>query len=58
VFALSTAPWAATRCGEVIHPWLEYLAFEISVQGVMTALATLVWVLVVNTPHDETADTS
>jgi hypothetical protein len=58
VFALSAAPWAAEQCGGVIHPWIEYLAFEISLQGMITALAMLVWVLVVNKPDDPIADTS
>jgi hypothetical protein len=58
VFALSAAPWASATCGKIIHPWLEYLAFEISMQGMITALAMLVWLLLVNTPHDLRADTS
>jgi hypothetical protein len=53
VFALSTLPWAGTRCGEVVAPWHEYLAFEVSLQAIITAPATRVWVLVVNTPDEE-----
>ena len=58
VFALSTLPWAASECGELITPWHEYLAFEISVQAIITALATLVWVLVGHRPEDLTRKTS
>lgn len=47
VLSLSTLPWAGTGCGSVLGYWHEYLTFVISVQGVATGLATLIWVLVV-----------
>jgi hypothetical protein len=52
VFALSTLPWSGNECGEVLAAWHEYLAFVVSLQAIFTALATLVWVLVVNEPDD------
>ncbi len=52
IFALSTLPWVGTGCGEILSTWHEYLAFVVTVQGVFTGLATLVWVLVVNSPDD------
>jgi hypothetical protein len=52
VFALSTLPWAGTECGEVLAGWHEYIAFIVALQAIFTALATLVWVLVVSTPDD------
>lgn len=55
VFALSTLPWAGDECGEVLHGWHEYLTFVMSLQAVFTAITTLVWVLVINVPDDETA---
>lgn len=50
VFALSTLPWAGDECGEVLDGWHEYLTFIVSLQAIFTAIATLVWVLVVNVP--------
>jgi hypothetical protein len=50
VMALSTLPWAGTGCGGVLGYWHEFLTFVISVQGVATGLATLVWLLVVSSP--------
>ncbi len=38
-----------------LHGWHEYLTFVMSLQAVFTAITTLVWVLVVNVPDDETA---
>nr|WP_090344795.1 hypothetical protein [Mycolicibacterium malmesburyense] len=48
--AVSTLPWGGSGCGQVLGYWHEYLTFVISVQGVATGLATLVWVLVVSDP--------
>ncbi len=56
VFSLSTLPLAGIGCGEVLARWHEYLAFVISLQGIFTALATLVWMLVANSPDDEPDD--
>jgi hypothetical protein len=56
VFALSTLPWAGNECGEVLAGWHEYLTFVVSLQAIFTALATLVWVLVVNVPDDGSAE--
>lgn len=53
--ALSTMPWAGTGCGEVLGYWHEFLTFVITVQGVATGLATLVWLLVVSTPDQRDA---
>ena len=39
----------------VLGYWHEYLTFVISVQGVATGVATLVWVLVVNSPDQRAA---
>jgi hypothetical protein len=50
LLALSTLPWADTGCGEVLGYWHEYLTFVISVQGVATGLATLMWLLVASSP--------
>lgn len=50
VLALSTLPWAGTGCGGVLGYWHEFLTFVISVQGVATGLATLVWLLVMSSP--------
>ncbi len=47
--AVSTLPWADTGCGGVLGYWHEYLTFVVSVQGVATGLATLIWLLVANT---------
>ena len=44
--AVSTLPWADTGCGGVLGYWHEYLTFVVSVQGVATGLATLMWLLV------------
>jgi hypothetical protein len=48
--AVSTLPWADTGCGGVLGYWHEYLTFVVSVQGVATGLATLMWLLVASTP--------
>jgi hypothetical protein len=48
--AVSTLPWADARCGGVVAYWHEYLTFVVSVQGVVTGLATLIWLLVASTP--------
>lgn len=56
LFALSTLPWAGDKCGEVLTAWHEYLAFIVSLQAIFTALATLVWVIVVNMPDDDPDD--
>jgi hypothetical protein len=48
--AVSTLPWADTGCGGVLAYWHEYLTFVVSVQGVATGLATLMWLLVASTP--------
>ncbi|MDT5153560.1 MAG: hypothetical protein QOI01_5293 [Mycobacterium sp.] len=48
--ALSTLPWAGTGCGGVLGYWHEFLTFVITVQGVATGLATLMWLLVMNSP--------
>ena len=50
VLALSTLPWAGTGCGGVLGYWHEFLTFVITVQGVDTGLATLVWLLVTSGP--------
>ena len=50
VGALSTLPWDAQGCDDVLSSWHEYLAFLIAVQGIFTGLATLVWLLVASTP--------
>ena len=48
--AVSTLPWSSTGCGGVLGYWHEYMTFVVSVQGVATGLATLMWLLVANTP--------
>ncbi|WP_233151494.1 hypothetical protein [Mycobacterium lehmannii] len=50
VLALSTLPFAGIGCGQVWGYWHEFLAFVVSVQGLGTGLATLVWVLLVSDP--------
>jgi hypothetical protein len=50
VLALSTLPWADTGCGGVLGYWHEYLTFVVSIQGVATGLATLMWLLVASSP--------
>jgi len=54
VFALSTLPWVGQGCDEILAAWHEYLAFIVTVQGVFTGLATLVWVLVARPPTGPT----
>ena len=44
--AVSTLPWDGSGCGSVLGYWHEYLTFVVSVQGVATGLATLIWLLV------------
>ena len=53
--ALSTLPWADTGCGGVLGYWHEYLTFVVSLQGVATGLATLLWLLVASTPDQRIA---
>jgi hypothetical protein len=53
--AVSTLPWADTGCGGVLGYWHEYLTFVVSVQGVATGLATLMWLLVAGTPDQRIA---
>ncbi|WP_082690447.1 hypothetical protein [Mycobacterium sp. M26] len=50
VGALSTLPWDGQGCGDILSSWHEYVAFVLSVQGVFTGLATLVWLLIASTP--------
>jgi len=50
VGALSTLPWDGQGCGDVLSGWHEYVAFVLSVQGIFTGLATLVWLLIASTP--------
>jgi hypothetical protein len=52
VGSLSTLPWDGQGCGDVLSRTHEYIAFLVAVQGVFTGLATLVWLLVANTPDD------
>lgn len=57
--AVSTLPWTDTGCGGVLGYWHEYLAFVVSVQGIATGLATLLWLLVSGSPdHRARADAS
>jgi hypothetical protein len=56
MFALSTLPLNGTGCGEVLTHWHEYLAFVVTMQGIVTALATLVWMWVVSSPDAEPDD--
>lgn len=53
--AVSTLPWADTGCGGVLGYWHEYLTFVVSVQGVATGLATLIWLLVAGTSDQRIA---
>ena len=53
--AVSTLPWAGTGCGGVLGYWHEYLTFVVTVQGIATGLATLLWLLVANTPDQRVA---
>jgi len=53
--AVSTLPWADTGCGGVLGYWHEYLTFVVSVQGIATGLATLMWLLVASTPDQRVA---
>jgi hypothetical protein len=53
--AVSTLPWADRGCGGVLGYWHEYLTFVVSVQGVATGLATLMWLLVASTPDQRVA---
>lgn len=50
VAALSTLPWDGQGCDDVLSSWHEYVAFLLSVQGIFTGLATLVWVLIASVP--------
>ena len=50
VATLSTLPWDGQGCGDVLSRWHEYIAFLLTVQGIFTGLATLVWLLVSSTP--------
>jgi hypothetical protein len=50
VLAVSTLPWKGSGCGKVLAYWHEYLTFVVSVQGVVTGLATLIWFLVASRP--------
>jgi hypothetical protein len=54
--ALSTLPWAGTGCGGVLGYWHEFLTFVVTVQGVATGLATLVWLLVSSSSDQRGAD--
>lgn len=58
--SISTLPWAATGCGNVLGYWHEYLTFVVSVQGIATGLATVMWLLVAGgperSPHAEVVD--
>jgi hypothetical protein len=50
LLALSTQPWAdtvAVGCSAIVR---RYLTFVISIQGVATGLATLMWLLVASSP--------
>ncbi|MGO4446226.1 hypothetical protein AB4Z42_23025 [Mycobacterium sp. 2YAF39] len=53
--AVSTLPWADTGCGGVLGYWHEYLTFVVAVQGVVTGLATLLWLLVTSSPDQRIA---
>lgn len=55
LLAVSTLPWADTGCGGVLGYWHEYLTFVVSVQGVATGLATLLWLLVSGTSDQRSA---
>ncbi len=55
VGTLSTLPWEGFGCGQVVSKWHEYAVFVLTLQGVFTGLATLVWQLLVAVP-DVTAD--
>lgn len=55
VLALSTLPWDGSGCGGVLGYWHEYLTFVVSVQGVVTGLATLIWLLVANSSDQRIA---
>jgi hypothetical protein len=39
-------------CGDVLPGWLKYIVFLVAIQGVVTGLTTLVWLLVSSAPHD------
>jgi hypothetical protein len=52
-FALSALLKSGHGCGNVLSPWHEYLAFVVTIQSSAVGLATLVWLLVVNSPSDE-----
>jgi len=39
----------------VLGYWHEYLTFVVSVQGVATGLATLIWLLVASSPDQRVA---
>ncbi len=53
VFSLSAVLKDAQGCGDVLPAWHEYLAFVVSVQATAIGLATLVWLLVVNSPEEQ-----
>ncbi len=54
LFGLSTLPWGGIGCPEMLARWHEYLAFEVSLQAIFTALTTLVvWILIVSAPDEE-----
>ena len=53
--AVSTLPWADTGCDGVLGYWHEYLTFVVAVQGVVTGLATLLWLLVTSSPDQRIA---
>ncbi|OBG89038.1 hypothetical protein A5650_19585 [Mycobacterium sp. 1164985.4] len=46
VATLSTLPWDGQGCGDALSRWHEYIALLLTVQGIFTGLATLVWLLV------------
>lgn len=56
VLALSTLPFDGNGCDDVLAAWHEYLAFTISLQAVFMALATVVWMLLVNMSDAVAAD--
>lgn len=52
--ALSTLPLSGSGCGNVLPAWHEYFGLVFTLQAVFVALTTLIWVLAINTPDEET----
>lgn len=53
VLALSTLPFDARECDDILAAWHEYAAFTVTLQAVFMALATVLWLMLMNLPSGE-----